>query len=107
MRAGHGLLANTVGRERRWAIIALMSYFSIVLFLVEALQVAPSRPLQQQQTPGTKPPAAAQPQRRTAVIEGVVARTSTNEPLAGAMVTVTRVSTQAAQPQAAFAVPPV
>ena len=84
-----------------------MSYFSIVLFLVEALQGAPSRPLQQQQTPGTKPPAAAQPQRRTAVIEGVVARTSTNEPLAGAMVTVTRVSTQAAQPQAAFAVPPV
>src|SRR5215475_11488724 len=85
-----------------------MSYFSIVFLLIEALQGTPSRPLQLQQTPATKSPAAAQAQRGTASIEGIVTRIMTNDPLAQAIVTVTPVSTQPTQGQALFApVPPI
>jgi hypothetical protein len=65
-----------------------MSYFSIVLLLIEALQGAPSRP----------------PQGQPATIEGIVTRASTNQPLARVMVTVNPVPPQPsqtpAQPQA-------
>jgi hypothetical protein len=73
-----------------------MSYFSIVLLLIEALQGTPSRP----------------PQGQTATVEGIVTRASTNQPLARAMVTVTPIPPQPsqtpAQPQVPSApVPPV